>query len=52
MLNSRPSVFDGDNVCLNLAFNSPSPKFQSYRFRNDVGCLAKPRAIVRLDLFP
>jgi hypothetical protein len=49
-LELRPSVFDDDHVCLNLAFNSPAAKFPGNRRRRDVGCLAKPGGVVRLDL--
>ena len=50
--NSRPSVFDGDNVCLDLAVDRPPPEALGDSFRDDVGCFAKPRGVARLDLVP
>lgn len=49
-LHSRPSVFDGDNVRLNLAVHSASPEPAGDRFRGDVGGFAEPRRVTRLDL--
>ena len=49
-LDSRPSVFDGDNVCLNLAVYSPPPEPLTDSFRRKVSCFAEPRGVACLDL--
>ena len=51
-LGSRLSVFDGDNVRLNLAVYCPSPEPLGDGFRRDVGCFVEPRGVTRLDLIP
>jgi hypothetical protein len=51
-LNARPSVFDGDNVRLYLAVDSPRPEPLGDSVRRDAGCVAAPRGVERLDLVP
>ena len=48
--NAPLSVFDGDNVRLNLAVYSPPPEPLGDSFRRKVGCFAEARGVARLDL--
>jgi len=43
------SVFNGDNVCLDLAVDSAPPEALADRLRRGVGCFAKARGIAGLD---
>ena len=50
--NSRLSVFDSDNVRLDLAVHGPPPEPLGDRLRRDVGRFAEPRSVARIDLAP
>ncbi len=46
--NSRRSVFDGDNVCLDLAIHSPPPEPAGDSLHRVVGCFAEPQGVARI----
>ena len=48
--NSRPSVFYGDNVRLDLGVHSPPAEPLGDRFGDDVGGFAEQRGVARLYL--
>src|SRR4029077_18795163 len=49
---SRLSVFDGNDVRLDLAVHSPPPETLGNRRCCAVGCFAETRSAARLDLVP